>query len=695
MSQDNPARNRLADETSPYLLQHRHNPVDWYPWCDDALERARQQDKPILLSIGYSACHWCHVMAHESFEDEETARLMNQHFINIKVDREERPDLDKIYQLAHQMLTGRGGGWPLTIFLSPKDQVPFFAGTYFPPQDRYGLRSFRSILGAISEAYASKRLEIEQQNDTIRNELQKLSAPSSHRAEITETVHLGFAQQLLPEFDKKYGGFTPKPKFPHAYFIERCLRLYHFYGDQYRELLEAGLFSAKKMAQGGLFDQVGGGFCRYSTDEQWMIPHFEKMLYDNGQLMPIYIWANQLSPDPYFERAITLTADWLMREMQSPEGGYYSAQDADSEGIEGKYYTWQPEQVDGLLTEAEANLFKPTYGFDRSANFEGVWYPHLFNDAPHLSAKTGMTEDDIHKTLEQARLKLLNTRSQRIKPGTDDKILTSWNALMIRGMLIAGRTLDRPEYIESALRSLEFIHDKLWRDDRLLATYNDEKARLNAYLDDYSYLLLAIIEALQTRWNNQWFEWARKLADSLIKHFASTDGGSYFTSDDHQQLIMRSKTFHDDAMPSGNAIAAQALYYLGYLCSEPRYIDHAEATIQAASLNLAKQPISHAALLNAVDIKLRSAKLIILRGDKQKMQAWEQELQQRYLPDVLCVAIDDETTPPSPISNKKLIGNQVSAYICEGMTCQEPVTKLNEFRERIKDYDSLRIDPND
>lgn len=684
MSQDTPTRNRLADETSPYLLQHSRNPVDWHPWCEEALQLASRQDKPILLSIGYSACHWCHVMAHESFENDETASVMNQHFINIKVDREERPDLDKIYQLAHQMLTGRGGGWPLTIFLSPDDHVPFFAGTYFPPADRYGLRSFRSILSAISEAYVSKRSEISQQNDIIRNELQKLNTSPVQQAELTEAVHQGFAQQLLSEFDARHGGFTPKPKFPHASFIERCLRLHHFYGEPYKKLLDAGLFTATKMVQGGLFDQIGGGFCRYSTDEQWMIPHFEKMLYDNGQLMPIYAWANQRYPSDYLERAITLTADWLMREMQSPEGGYYSAQDADSEGIEGKYYTWQSEQIDKLLSEREAKLFKQTYGLDQRANFEGAWYPHLYNDTNTLSKKTGMDESEVLAILEQARLKLLNHRNTRIKPGTDDKILTSWNALMIRGMLIAGRTRNKPEYIESALLALEFINHNLWRKGRLLATWKDGEARLNAYLDDYAYLLLAIIEALQTQWNNHWLEWARQIADNLIEHFACPDGGFYFTSDDHENLILRSKTFHDDAMPSGNAIATQALYYLGYLCAETTYIDQAEQSIKASSMNLAKQPISHAALLNAVDIRLRGATLIILRGNRKKMKPWQQAAHHHYLPDVLCFAIDEEITPASCLSDKKPVENEIRAYICEGMSCQEPITGLPAFEQRIK-----------
>ena len=677
--------NALAGETSPYLLQHKNNPVHWYPWGKQALQLAQAQDKPILLSIGYSACHWCHVMAHESFEDEDTAALMNAYFINIKVDREERPDLDKIYQQAHQLLTQRGGGWPLTLFLMPDDQTPFFAGTYFPPQERYGMQSFRSILQAVHSAYQDKRFEIENQNRSLREQLQQLNQVHRHQAELSDQLFSAFADSMLSSFDKENGGFTPRPKFPHAFFIERCLRQAVRYGDHYTPLLEAGLFSAEKMAQGGLFDQIGGGFCRYATDDQWMIPHFEKMLYDNGQLMAVYAWANQLRPHYDFERAITLTADWLMREMQSAQGGYFSSQDADSEGEEGRYYVWTREQVAELLSESDYELFKKTYGLDRAANFEGKWYPHTWRTSSQLSKQLAMEEAEILHTLERARTQLLAARSQRIKPGTDDKILTSWNALMIRGMLIAARTLERPEYADSALSALAFIKNRLWIDHRLLATYKDGKAHLNAYLDDYAYLILAILDALQTCWDDELFTWCQQLADSMIDAFYNPQsGGFYFTRNDHETLILRSLSFNDDAMPSGNAIAAQALYYLGYLCANGRYIDCAEHTVKAASMQIARQPMAYAAMLNAVDIYLHSATIIILRGDTVGMQQWQQVINQQYLPDVLCFAIDERNTSSDKFSDKKAIGNRVTAYLCEGMTCREPITDLDQFREVIK-----------
>jgi uncharacterized protein len=677
--------NRLADETSPYLLQHKHNPVDWYPWGDEALRLARELDKPILLSIGYSACHWCHVMAHESFEDEQTAALMNNYFINIKVDREERPDLDKIYQLAHQLLTHRGGGWPLTLFLMPDDQTPFFAGTYFPPQDRYGMQSFKSIIQAVNNAYKIKRNDIELQNQSLLEQLQHINQPSRHQAELSDNIFAAMSQQLLEQFDTDDGGFTPKPKFPHAYFVERCLRQFSLYGNEYSSLLDAGLYTAEKMAQGGLFDQIGGGFCRYSTDDQWMIPHFEKMLYDNGQLMPIYVWANQLRPNHYFERAISLTADWLMREMQSSAGGYYSSQDADSEGEEGKYYVWQVDEVKNLLPETEFEIFKKTYGLDRAPNFEGSWYPHIYRTHSQLSKKSALKEIEIIQSLEKSRHQLFEVRQQRIKPGTDDKVLTSWNALMIRGMLIAARILSRPDYAKSALRALDFVRKHMWRDGRLLATWKDGKAHLNAYLDDYAYLLLTCIEALQTKWDDDLYTWCVELADSLIDDFANKEsGGFYFTRNDHENLILRSQTFNDDAMPSGNAIAAQALYYLGYLCAEPHYLDVAEKTISASSLQLAKQPIAYAAMLNAVDIHLHSATIVILRGEHNAMKVWQQIVNQYYLPDVLCFPVDEQAEVSELFQDKKPVNNQVSAYLCEGMTCREPVTDIDEFKLAIE-----------
>lgn len=678
-------KNKLGQETSPYLLQHAHNPVHWYPWGPEALARAHDEDKPILLSIGYSACHWCHVMAHESFEDEKTAALLNQYFINIKVDREERPDLDKIYQLSHQAMTGRGGGWPLTLVLSPEDQTPFFAGTYFPPTPRHGLRSFSEILRSVQRAWMEQRTDIQKHIESIRAHLLQISS-SEHRAEDLQSEVFGLVEkQLMSQFDSVHGGFSRVPKFPHPYLLERTFRQSFFYGSHYDALKEAGLFSALKMAKGGLFDQIGGGFCRYSTDELWMIPHFEKMLYDNGQLMPLYCWAQQIRPDYYFEQAVTRTASWLMQEMQAPEGGYYSAQDADSEGEEGKFYSWTGKQLEHLLSAEEYSVFSRSLGLDRKANFEGKWVPHTYLDIGQLARQDNQSPSGIQSILDRCKQKLYQHRQQRVYPGTDDKILTSWNALMIRGMNTAARTFNRPDYAESASRALNFIRHTHWQGGRLLATSKNAKAHLNAYLDDYAYLVLAIVDALQNEWDNGLYDWAIELTDTMLALFEdASQGGFYFTSIDHEQLLVRSKSFSDDAMPSGNGIAAQALLYLGLLNANTLYLHSAEKTLQAASAELNRQPILYASLLNSLDSYLKPATIIILRGNKRAMRAWQQSVFAYYLPDVLCFAIADDVDLPPELKDKKMIGNDVCAYICEGTSCLRPVTELERFQQYLQ-----------
>lgn len=686
-------RNRLAGESSPYLQQHADNPVDWYPWGDEALQLAREQDRPILLSIGYSACHWCHVMAHESFEDEQTAALMNEYFINIKVDREERPDLDKIYQLAHQLLTRRGGGWPLTVFLAPDSHMPMFAGTYFPPDDRHGLRSFGYILQAVHEAWQAKRADIEQQGKALREHLQQISQPAPRSAELTDALFGSLRDQLLAEHDSRHGGFTPPPKFPHPAFIERCLRQYRRYGDDFLSLMEAGLSSALRMAEGGLFDQIGGGFCRYSTDAQWMIPHFEKMLYDNGQLMALYAWAWQHRPLPEFQRAVSLTADWLMREMQHPAGGYFSAQDADSEGQEGKFYVWHKQAVAELLGAQRFGLFARAYGMDRPANFEGAWYPHGYESIAEICRRDGLNEQAFRDELERARRQLFDVRERRVRPGTDDKILTSWNALMIRGMFIAARVFKRPEYADSARRALDFIHQALWRDGRLLASWKNGRAHLNAYLDDYAYLLMACIESLQVEWDNAVYAWSLELAACLERYYANErQGGFYFTSHDHEALIVRSQSFADDAMPAGNAVAAQAMYYLGFLAGESRWLDLAGRTLEASSVALARFALGHASMMNVLDIALHSATVIVLRGPLSGMRAWQALVDESYLPDVLCFAIDSRIEPPPTLRDKLAPDQGVCAYICEGTRCLPPLSELNQLQEYLADLYPLKTD---
>jgi uncharacterized protein len=671
--------NRLAHETSPYLLQHADNPVDWYPWGPEALEKAKAEDKPILLSIGYSACHWCHVMAHESFEDPATAEVMNRLYVNIKVDREERPDLDKIYQTAHFMLSQRSGGWPLTMFLT-SDQVPFFGGTYFPDTPRHGLPAFRDLLERIAGFYHERREEIERQNESLQNALTSLFSPRGHDAlnsAVLDTVRSAIAQQ----FDEREGGFGTPPKFPHPTTIERLLRHFAHTGDDRARYMAC--FTLEKMARGGLNDQLAGGFCRYSTDGQWMIPHFEKMLYDNGPLLALYAQAHAATGDAYFAEVAQRTADWAIRTMQAPEGGFYSALDADSEGEEGRYYVWEPDEVRALLPEEIYPVFARVYGLDRPANFEGRWHLHTFVSPEDLAKETGESASTIEAMLDAARAPLLAAREMRVPPGLDDKILTSWNALMIRGLAVAARHLGRDDWAEAAQRAVDFIRGKLWRNGRLLATYKNGTARLPAYLDDHAYLLDALLELLQVRWRTQDLTLARQIAGILLEHFEDREqGGFFFTADDHEALIQRPKTFADEAMPSGNGVAALALNRLGHVLGEPGYLQAAERSVRLATTLMDQAPMAHASMITAFEEQLYLPKLVILRGDPAMIDTWRERLARDYAPRRLVFAIPaDAADLPEALAAKAPRGEAV-AYVCTGTTCSAPVTDPDALLEQ-------------
>jgi len=467
--------NRLIHQTSPYLQQHAHNPVDWYPWGEEALEKARAENKPILLSIGYSACHWCHVMEHESFENETTASLMNTLFISIKVDREERPDLDKIYQFAYQLLNKRSGGWPLNMFLTPDDHTPFFGGTYFPPAPRYNMPAFPEILQRVANFYAEHPNDVEKQNLSVREYLQRAEQGArslGHDAEnnIDARVLDESRQQLEKSYDTEYAGFGSAPKFPHPTNLERLFRHWSSTDKSDQQALNMARSTLHAMASGGIYDQLGGGFCRYSVDKHWMIPHFEKMLYDNGPLLVLYANAYVATGDETFRRVSEQTAAWVMREMQASDGGYYSTLDADSEGEEGKFYAWKLAEVEQLLDAPEYAVLSRHYGLDRSPNFEGAWNLHVFRSLEDIATDLSQEMDDVKRYLSNARQKLFDARELRVRPGRDEKILTSWNGLMIKGMAVAGRRLGRPEFIASAEQSLKFVRENLWVDGRLLAT---------------------------------------------------------------------------------------------------------------------------------------------------------------------------------------------------------------------------------
>ena len=681
--------NHLITETSPYLRQHAHNPVEWYPWGSEALERARRERKPIHLSIGYAACHWCHVMAHESFEDEATARLLNENYVNIKVDREERPDIDRIYQFAQQMITQRGGGWPLTMFLTHDDQRPFFGGTYFPREARHGLPAFADLLRRVLEYYRKHEPELRAQNAALVAALADMNHPPAPAGtELTDAPLRACRAQLASAFDRRYGGFGAAPKFPAPKAIERLLRDWRAAppGDEagLQQLYMAG-FTLRRMAEGGICDQLGGGFCRYSVDERWMIPHFEKMLYDNGALLAVYSNSSLASADALYAEVVLETAGWVLREMQSPAGGFYSSLDADSEGHEGKFYAWEREEVRQALSAEEFAAFAPRFGLDSPANFEGRWHLYVTATEEQIAALLQRPVAEVRALLGSARDKLLALRAQRVRPGRDEKILTSWNALMIRGLAIAARVHGAGELAGAASRALDFIRATLWRDGRLLATCKDGRAHLNAYLDDYVYLVDAVLELQQVRFRADELEFARQLIEVVLARFADDrDGGFYFTSDDHEQLIHRSRTFSDDAIPSGNGIAAFTLQRLGHLLGEPRYLAAAERTLRAAWPALEKYPVSHVTLLTALEELLQPPEIVILRGAADAIEAWRRELAPTFAPRRVVLAIPaDAAGLPAALADKPPRGAAV-AYVCRGSTCSAPVESLEVLLRELQ-----------
>lgn len=666
--------NRLAATTSPYLQQHAHNPVDWWPWCDEVLELAREQDKPILLSIGYSACHWCHVMAHESFEDPATAELMNRLFVNIKVDREERPDLDRVYQTAHQLLTQRAGGWPLTVFLTPEDHTPFFAGTYFPPEPRHGLPSFAQLLTGVEQAYREKREAIREQNAGLIGALEELEPSAEEAVPGAELLDMA-CDQLAGSFDAEHGGFGDAPKFPLTTSLELLMRRQTggegAVGSSPRAMATSTL---ERMIRGGIMDQLGGGFCRYSVDAEWMIPHFEKMLYDNGPLLALCCDAYTATDAPLFRRAAQATADWVMREMQSPEGGYYSTLDADSDGHEGRFYVWGRDEVKRLLAESEYGPFAAVYGLDRPPNFEGHWHLHGYRAPEEVADSLGMPLEQVEALLASARATLFAARQRRTRPGCDDKVLTAWNGLMIKGMARAARVLERSDYLESAEGAMRFIRSALWRDGRLLATYRAGVAHLSAYLDDYANLIDASLELLQTRWSSEDLDFAISLAEVLLDQFHDTqNGGFWLTGHGHEPLIQRPKPLGDDSMPAGNGIAAQVLQRLGHLVGEPRYLEAAADTLKLAAESVRRLPYAHASLLIALDEQLRPPETIVIRAADDRLETWQRQLQAGYQPRRLVFAIPSSEVRLPGMLSAMSAGERPRIYRCMGTHCEPPV----------------------
>ena len=680
--------NALANETSPYLLQHAGNPVDWQPWGPEALDRAQREDKPILLSIGYSACHWCHVMAHESFEDEETARLMNELYVNVKVDREERPDIDRIYQTAHQLLARRGGGWPLTVVLTPDDHVPFFAGTYFPDSPRHGMPSFRQVLTGVARLYRERRDDVRRQNASLVEALAGSDSAAASAAvggaALTAAPLAAARASLMQSYDRRHGGFGDAPKFPHPTNLERLMRDCAAHPGS-AAALAAATFTFRKMCGGGLYDHVGGGFCRYSVDAAWMIPHFEKMLYDNGPLLSIAAELHRITGDGAFARVARETAGWVMREMQSPEGGYYSTLDADSEGEEGKFYVWTPGEVRALVAEDDYAALASRFGLDRAANFEGShWHLHAFRGVDDVAQAIGTTPAEAAQRIDRALARLFEARSHRVRPGRDEKVLTSWNGLMIKGMATAGRILGDPALVASAERAVEFIRSAMWAGGRLHATYKDGRARFNGYLDDYACLADGVLALLASRWSARDLEFAIALGDAMIEHFEDREnGGFFFTADDHERLIHRPKPMMDDALPSGNGVAAAVLGRLGHLLGDTRYLGAAERVLRAARDGLERFPHAHTALLVALEEFIDPPEIVVIRADAGEIEPWRARATAGYAPRRVVVAIpNDATGLPALLAERAPRGSPV-AYVCEGHVCDAPITGFDAFHAKL------------
>jgi uncharacterized protein YyaL (SSP411 family) len=677
-------RNALDRETSPYLRQHASNPVDWYPWGPEALELARRLDRPILLSVGYSACHWCHVMAHESFEDPETAKLMNERFVNIKVDREERPDIDRIYQTAHQVMNQAGGGWPLTVFLAPHSHRPFFSGTYFPPEQRYGMPGFRQVLDKVAEFYQSRRSDLDEFGEKLVDVLGQLQPPPDRAGATLSREPLAVARATLQrEFDARFGGFGDAPKFPHPANVELLLRTWRASaaGDEPDlQALYMATLTLTRMAEGGLYDQLGGGFYRYSVDAYWMIPHFEKMLYDNGQLLGVYAQAAVATGEPLFRRATQETADWMLRDLRSPDGGFYSTLDADSEGHEGKFYVWTPDEVQRHLEPEQYEVFARRFGLDQEPNFEGQWHLHVRRAIGDLGIDISLGESAVETRLDEARRTLLGVRNARVWPGRDEKILTSWNGLAISGLARASRALARDDYADAALRAMHFLRERCWRDGRLFAVHAEGQTRFAAYLDDHASLAWGLLELLETRWEPTALAWAVELAELMLARFIDPDaGGFFFTADDAETLIVRPKTYSDDATPAGNGLAARVFVRLGYLLGETRYLDAAEATLRSARAAIERYPHGHGSLLMALDEFIEPPTIVVLRGPEAGLAAWTGELDKLYDPRRMIVAVPSSARglPQSLVDKKPMHGTV--AYVCRGMTCSAPVQSLGEL----------------
>ena len=673
--------NRLGAETSPYLLQHANNPVDWHPWGKAALALARSEARPILLSIGYSACHWCHVMAHESFEDPDVAAAMNASFVNIKVDREERPDLDQIYQTAHALLARRSGGWPLTMFLTPEG-APFFGGTYFPKEGRHGLPGFLDLLPRVAAAYRERGPAIAAQAAQLREALASLEPAPGGGAALPASAPEDALAELGRRFDPVHGGFGAAPKFPHATDLEFCLAAHARTGDA--EALAIVRVTLGKMADGGIHDQLGGGFCRYSVDAEWTIPHFEKMLYDNGPLLALYADLARVTGESRFADVANGIVGWLTREMRAPDGAFYSSLDADSEGEEGRFYVWSRDEVRALLDPGDHAVAAPHFGLDGAPNFEGrAWNLRVAVPLADVAARLAIPEGEARARLAAARTALERARAGRVRPGLDDKILSSWNALAIAGLARAARALDEPAWADLAMAATDALRRTAWRDGRLLAARKGEHARLEAYLDDYAFLLAALLELLQARFRAADYAWARQVADVLLDEFEDrAQGGFFFTSHGHERLFHRTKPGRDNATPSGNGVAASALIALGHLSAETRYVDSGERVLRLFAPALAQSPGGFSSMLAALAEVLVPPTTVLLAGNLDTCAAWQRALERTLRPSVRIFNVADAALAPELVKGPPPAGT-AAAWVCRGTQCLPPIDDLPEVERTL------------
>ncbi len=666
--------NRLANATSPYLLQHADNPVDWYPWSEEALNKAQAEDKPIFLSIGYSACHWCHVMAHESFEDEGVAAILNEHFVSIKVDREERPDLDRIYMSAVQAITG-SGGWPMSVFLTP-DGRPFYGGTYFPPRPRHGLPAFTDLLLAVADAWQNRREEAVDSGERLVTTIERQSAvgvPTAHTDLRRETLASAFTN-LVQSFDHVHGGWGGAPKFPQPMALEFLLRHHHTTGDAHA--LNMVSHTLRAMVRGGMYDQLGGGFHRYSVDHHWLVPHFEKMLYDNALLARVYLHAWQVTGDAFFRAITEETLDYVVREMTDPAGGFYSTQDADSEGQEGKFFVWTPAQIREAL-DADAVTFMAAYGVTDRGNFEGQNILQLVGDVEQRTDLAG------------ARRKLFNAREGRVHPGRDEKVLTSWNGLMLAAFAEAARVLRRDDYRQVAERNADFLLRELWRPNgRLWHTWKAGSAKINGYLEDYAHLAEGLLKVYQLTFEDRWYLAARELVETMLAHFAAPNGGFFDTSDDHEKLITRPRELQDNAVPCGNAMAALVLLRLAGLAVEPRYVEVAQRSLSQVQSLLAQYPLGFAQWLIAADYVLAHPPEIAIVGDPgaADTRALLDACTTGYRPhQIVALGAPDAGSSAIPLLQDRVhIEGRATAYVCINFACRPPVTDPVALQALIK-----------